>query len=759
MRRAITIARCKRLLPRHRPRPLVWFLFLACVAGTNAQTRLPAGRDLVELEARQQRKEANVFIADGDVEIRYRDLRLRADHVEYDADTSEALARGHVALDYNSQHLEADQARYNVRTGRGTFWHVRGDIRIQRRPNPNLLVTPNPLHFEGREVERLDERTYKIHHAWLTVCAPERPKWTFHAPRATLRIDKTVALVNANFRLLRVPLLYLPYATAPAGRRLRQSGLLIPEFGTSSRKGFVMGDSYYWAPTNWLDATLGAQLLSRRGWSQSGDVRARPWENVSLGYNYFGVVDRGLRGPNGVRVPQGGHRSQVELDALLPDGWRAVADINQLSSLTFRLAFAETFGEAVNSEVRSAAFVTNNFRGFSLNFAALNYKNFLSAQPETAVVLRSAPGVRFSSVDQAPWRRWPIYFGFDVFADAVHRSDPNINTPDAVPRAEIAPRVTVPLHWGPWLALTPTFTLRTTHYGSQLLSGSVVGDSVRRTTAELTVDLRPPSFARIWERPGSKWKHSMEPRVVYRFVDGVNQFGRFLRFDENDTVTDTNEVEYSITQRLYRRTGEGQADELVSWRVAQKYYFDPTFGGALVPGQRNVFQAFDSITPFAFADSPRRFSPLVSEVRITPGGRYDAEFRTDYDPLRGKVTSLGTLVKVRPYHEYFLTLAHFSLQSDPVLEPKSNQIRALVGYGELNRRGWNAAFGVSYDIRQQFMQNQLVQVSYNGACCGIAFEYRRLALGTVRSENQFRVALIIANIGTFGNLRRQEKIF
>ncbi len=33
------------------------------------------------------------------------------------------------------------------------------------------------------------------------------------------------------------------------------------------------------------------------------------------------------------------------------------------------------------------------------------------------------------------------------------------------------------------------------------------------------------------------------------------------------------------------------------------------------------------------------------------------------------------------------------------------------------------------------------------------------ALGPVRTENQFRVAFIIANIGTFGNLRRQEKIF
>ncbi len=755
MMRGAIIGRFRKLFPLQRAHIFIGLLG-SIVLGANAQVRVPARGELVELEAKQQRKEGNVFFADGDVDIRYRDLRLRADHVEYNADTSEALARGHIQFEYNSQHLEADEARYNVRTGRGTFRRVRGTVQVQRRPNPNLLVTPNPLYFEGEEVERLDERTYKIHKAWMTVCAPDRPKWTFYAPRATLRIDQTVALVNANFRLFRVPLIYLPYASAPAGRRLRQSGFLIPDLGTSSRKGLITGDSYYWAPTGWLDLTTGAQLFSRRGWSQIGNLRARPWENVRVAYHYFGVADRGLRSLTG---PQGGQESRVELDGMFPAGWHAVADINQLSSLTFRLAFAETFGEAINSEVRTAAFVTNNFRGFSLNFAALNYKNFLSAQPETAVVLRSAPGVRFSSVEQSLWRRWPIYFGFHVFADAAHRSDPNINTPTAVQRTEIAPRVTMPVHWGPWLGVTPTVMLRTTRYGSQLLSGSVVGDSARRTTAELTADLRPPSLARIWERPASKWKHSIEPQVVYRFVDGVNQFGRFIRFDENDTLTDTNEVEYSITQRLYRRAGEGQADELVSWRVAQKYYFDPTFGGALVPGRRNVFQALDSVTPFAFADSPRRFSPVVSDLRITPGGLYDAEFRADYDPIRSKLTALGTLVKVRPYREFFVTLAHFSLRSNPVLQPLSNQIRALVGYGELNRRGWNVSFGASYDFRQQFLQNQLVQVSYNGACCGIAFEYRRLALGPVRSENQFRMALIIANIGTFGNLRRQERIF
>jgi LPS-assembly protein len=216
---------------------------------------------------------------------------------------------------------------------------------------------------------------------------------------------------------------------------------------------------------------------------------------------------------------------------------------------------------------------------------------------------------------------------------------------------------------------------------------------------------------------------------------------------------------YSVTQRLFHRTGDAQADDLVSWKIAQKYYFDPTFNGALVPGTRNVFQALDSITPFAFADQPRRFSPIDSDLRITPGGIYDAEVRLDYDPVRHRLSTAGTLLKIHPYQNFNFTVAHFSIDNAAVLQPVANQIRAQVGYGDLNRRGWNATFGVSYDLDQSVLQNQLVQVSYNGSCCGIALEYRRLSLGSIRTENQFRVALTIANIGTFGNLRRAERIF
>jgi len=589
-------------------------------------------------------------------------------------------------------------------------------------------------------------------------------------------VDNSVALVNANFRLFRIPLIYLPYASVPAGRNLRQSGLLLPEFSDTSLKGIVLGEGYYWAPKNWTDISLGAAYLSRRGWQQNVDFRAKPWENVTVSARYFGVIDRGLEtevddssGNIVVQsIKQGGHTAQFELDARLHGGWRAVADINQLTSLTFQLAFAPTFGEAVNSEVRTSTFLTNNYHGFTVGVAANSYRNFLNAQPEITVDLRSAPEARFSSVDQTPWKNVPVYFGLDSFAGAVHRSDetlssgvvvPGIDTGAMVERTEFAPRVVIPLRWGPWLGVTTSYTVRTTSYSTQMVAGSAVNAPLRRTTGELNIDLRPPSLQRVWETGSGKWKHTIDPKIEYNYVRGVNQFDHFIRFDDDETLTDTNEFLYSITQRLFHRSGDGQANELASWKIAQKYFFDPTFNGALVPGTRNVFQALDSITPFAFADEPRHFSPIDSVFRITPGGDYDAEVRLDYDTVRHRISTAGTLLKILPYQNMNFTVAHFSIDNTAVLQPLANQIRAQVGYGDLNRRGWNATFGFSYDVEQNVLPNQLMQVSYNGSCCGIALEYRRLSLGPIRAENQFRVALIIANIGTFGNLRRQEKIF
>lgn len=731
-------------------------------------SKVPPSCTEVTLEANQQREVNKIFYADGNVDVRCGEARLRADHVEYDSTTQVVIARGHVQLDYLTQHIEADAARYEPRTGRGEFDHVHATFAIQRRPTPTLLISPNPLYFSAEKAERLDEDTYRIQNAWVTVCNPAHPIWRFYAPDLTVKMQGTVHIENGNFRLLSVPVLYFPYATLPL-QKGRSSGFMVPETGNSTTKGLVLGEAFYWAPLDWLDTTIGASYYGKRGWAQNGQVRMKPWEGASLTANYYGVLDRGLPQANGTRTNQGGREEHLLFTSPLPHDWRAVADLDQLSSLTFRLAFAESFTQAVNSEVPNTAFVTKSFDGYNVDFAALSYQNYFSATPQTSVTLRTAPEARFSSVDRPIWSSIPLYFNFDAFAGAQYRRDTAtpFSTPNFVGRSEFAPSVTLPLRWGSWLSVTPTFTFRSTHYGAQMVGGLYEGAGFFRNTAELGVDVRPPTLERVWNVRGTEWKHAIEPQIAYHYVTGVNNFDRFIRFDEDETLTDRNDIQYGIRQGLYRRVANGSEREIVSWNLSQQYYFDPTFGGAFTLHQRNVFQALDSLTPFAFDDTLHRLSPIVSDVRFATTDRYDTEFRIDFDPKRDQTTAIGTLLKIKPYRESFLTLAHFSaieLPGDlpvppPTFEPRSNQLRAQLGYGETNRRGWNAMVGASYDFTQSQFQNQILEVSYNTNCCGVGVEYRRFSFGTIRNESQYRFVFLIANLGSFGNLRRQEKIF
>ncbi len=83
----------------------------------------------------------------------------------------------------------------------------------------------------------------------------------------------------------------------------------------------------------------------------------------------------------------------------------------------------------------------------------------------------------------------------------------------------------------------------------------------------------------------------------------------------------------------------------------------------------------------------------------------------------------------------------------------------MFGYGQVNKRGFSAATNLGFDGGLGSLQYSSAQASYNWDCCGVSMEYRRFNLGTVRDENQFRFTFALANIGSFGNLKRQERLY
>jgi LPS-assembly protein len=793
------------------PRPAPPATSHVCQFPASEATTTPSasGGETVTLCAQQQEKQADLYTLRGEVEIHYRDLVLRADEVTYNSQTSEATATGHLSLDGgpNDEHVEASRGSYNLQNQTGVLYDVLGTTGVLLRGRRLTLTTSTPFTFSGKKVEQTGPDRYVLYHGWVTACELPRPKWSFNAEKIVVNIGGEARIFNSTFRVEKVPILYLPFAQHPVENLGRSSGFLIPTFGTSSIKGLILGDSVYLATSRSSDVTLGAEYFSKRGWAQSGTARWRPNEDSYVKLNYYGVMDR---------LRQGGEDATLDAETRLRYGFRGVASLEYLSSFVFRLAFFDNFSQTVNSEVSSNLFASKTYNGFSFNALFNRYQNFQSTTPGDVVTIVHLPTFDFSSVERQ-LAATPLYWSFDTAAEGLSRKEPGFVTGNLVGRYDLHPRVSLPVLFRGW-TLRPELAARETFYTEHLNPASTTivppnssAGGVNRKALEVGFELRPPALARVFDRElfGRKIKHTLEPRFVYHYVTGVDNFFNVIRFDARDILSNSNDVEYAVVQRLYGKradaspcelsatafaaqrtlphgtptvpavTPEGQsrcahrgARELIAWELKQKYFFDPSFGGALVNGQRNVFTTTEEFTGLAFLTAPRRFSPIVSRLQVHSSANTDITWQLDYDTGMGRINGSTTALNYRfgnifaqASHAYLLTAAELATSViNPVagLVPapsKFNQYRLLLGYGSPNKRGLNAAMNVGYDANLNFLQYSAVQTSYNWDCCGLSVEYRRYVLAPVRNENQYRFAFTLANIGTFGNMKRQERIF
>jgi LPS-assembly protein len=773
----------------------------------------------VTIRAVEQEKDGSVYHLRGRVEIHYRTYILYADQVNYNADTADSELEGHVVLDGGpyDEHVEASHGTYNVRTETGIFYSVIGTVGFRLRKSRYVLTTSNPFAFTGKIVEKHGPDHYLVRQGSVTTCELPHPKWQFNAKRISVDVDGTAKIYNSDFRLMGLPVFYFPFVTHPVQKEQRQSGLLIPSLGNSSTKGKIAGESVYWVFNRSMDATVGAEYYSKRGWSQRGEFRARPSDTSYLFFNYVGVVDRGIGSP---RQNQGGEDAHFLAERRFGT-FRGVANVDYLSSFVFRIAFTDVYTQAIDSEVRSQIFLSNTTNGFHFDALAERYQNFEICDPRTdpagCNTLTQTELIRvlhtpsfFLSGEERQLGNTPLYWSFQSAAEGVQRRQIGFRTAPLVGRFDLAPSLTMPVLWRGW-SLRPELTLRDTFYTQQADPTSpratrAADDVLNRKSLEASFELRPPSLSRVFDHPwlGRKWKHVIEPRMRYDYVTGINNFANILRFDATDVLTNTNEVEYSLVNRLYAKHVDPNVNdcgvqgmstltiggvpqvgavpwelppnsdaqpcasgprEILSWEVGQKYFFDPTFGNALVAGQRNVFTTTADFTGIAFLSGARRFAPIISRLRIETSPRTNTEWDLDYDLKAGRINSSMALVNYQygPFTvgggDAFLRVLDNSLGTTPKGTSDFHQLRVLFGYGQLNKRGFSAASSFGFDANHGSLQYATAQTSYNWDCCGLSLEYRRFALGSVRNENQYRFSFTLANVGAFGNLKRQERLY
>jgi LPS-assembly protein len=777
-----------------------------------------------------QRKTGSVYSVDDNVVITYRDRVVKADHIDFNTETGELIATGHLHVTGGPNHedITASHGTMNLKAQTGRFYDVTGSVGL-KNPGAHTMTyaNSNPFLFTGRIVVRTGPQAYEIYDGTLTSCQLPHPDWMFSAGKFTVDSEKAKAQ-NSVFRLMNIPVLFMPYVTHPVDAEMRQSGILIPEIENSSTKGFVFGDQFYWAINRNTDVTAGAQYYSLRGWEQSGMFRYRGSGLDFVKSRFSALQDRGII-QNGVYLNQGGEDVTFSARHDFSSQTRVAGDVEYLSSYTYREAFAESFSLAVSSDILSILYGVHEASGYMEGIRADRYQGLKMAAvaatpttpaiPEQEVRIFHVPSLDFASTEHQIGHSG-LLWTMEASEAGLSRVEPYFSTGGLTQRLDIHPEIAYPMSFGGW-HLRSSVGARDTLYSRSRktpYTGPVpveLSTGLNRADAEAEVELRAPVVERTFDSPqvekffGHDVRHTIEPELTYRYVGGVNNFLNVLRFDDVDIASDTNELEYGVTQRLFlrpvkvkpcqepvaskeqsnpnldedrdqvQRRGESDAGkdraptcgsrEWINWRLTQKYFFNENFGGAVIDGRRNIFDTTLNFSGIAFLTEPRAISPLVSRLRVRTSAHMDVEWDFDLDTGAKKFTSNNVFLDVHE-NNIFGGLSYARLNApgrfytEGVSSPISdfNQLRLMLGYGSPTKPGPGMAANVGLDLNatnSALVQYGAVQASYNWDCCGFSVEVRKYALGSVRNETSERFNFTLLNIGTAGNLRKTATLF
>jgi LPS-assembly protein len=758
---------------------------------------------------------------EGNVDIRYGIYRLQAESVTIYEAENKIVAEGSVIFDQgDDQRITGTKGVWNYKTKLGSFEDSTG---FTNQTNDGTVI-----YFTADRVERVSLDEVVVTKGKFTACEEAVPKWSFTADEARIKINDKVKLKNAKFRVKDVPIVPLPYASIPIKERDRSSGFLTPTFGYSALKGFRISTAYFQTLGRSADVTVRGDVYAGRGLGYGLDFRTRANSRSYFNFGFYAVKDRIFgHGEDAEHPDQGGSIVYAEGVHYFSNGFTAAADVRLTSNLAFRQVFSDGIQQIISPIEVSQVFVNKSWENYTLNLLA---RSQVISIPNVRIKTRNLPSINFEKRPSQVSYLKGVYFSFKSSLEGVsHREDVDdpvlyrqmtgsdpVVTPTLGQRFDIYPKITVPFSTK-YFNFTASGAMRVTYYSNSFNElRQVVGRDVIRKYGEFQFDVRPVALARNFYGKDNKFRfrHVIEPYLTYRYVDGVNNFNKIIRFDYLDTITNTNELEFGLTNRIYTRryseavtdeaqkvlsersqkTATGQPDsplsiqpyEIFSLTVRGKYFFDKTFGGALIPGQRNQIEPITALSFYTFGGVPRRFSPLNIDATYRPQKTIFVNTRMDVgvvgDGLRSMSASVGYDTKLLKIFQTFYYTRAVSLI--PSLQqycspPAGGNVTAASAdgaaaassckeAGTLRGSQWSPSIFVGnrdhglyggtslfFDFenrrasRLSPLISSLYTLGYAYDCCAVALQYYTFNVGA-RNENRFVFSFRLNGIGAFG---------
>jgi len=628
------------------------------------------------------------FRARGSVRLTRAGVSLLADSVIYHRLTGDTQAEGNIFMERAGDTLKGDRLSLNLESEKGEL--INGEL---------FVKAPN-FHVRGQRVEKTGEEDYHVERGSFTTCDGDLPSWHFEARDLKVSLEDYATGRDAVFYVGKVPLLYTPYLLFPVLKD-RQSGLLLPQLGSSTKKGIYYVQPYYWAATPSQDVTFDLDLESSRGAGLGVDYRYLRRHGSQGELQGFGIYDTN-------KEQFRGELNQRHLELFDPSLTLA-SDVHLITDRSYFRDYSESSGEYNRQLLQSNISFDKRWERFGLN-GEFRYVEDLVASNNNAT-LQTLPSLNFVA---AGTKLGPAFFSMDNNLTNFQRVDGITGQ-----RVTLNPRLT---------AYQKTAGLDLSAFGGyrqqfyNLYGGRAPGGIQQQGQADAGTTVSLP-LERVYD---GHYRHLVVPTLEYSYLQTPHAL-RFTPFDRNDEVPGHNALFWSVTNTVTEKTlkegGAAEYRDLLYLKLSQGYYFT---------GQRLNLLYLDQ------ADAGHRLDDLTGEGRLAP--RRDLTLFGDgrYNLVDNRVSTANLGLEWRgeekPNPKYLQVAYRYSKNELSYLEgrfayPLTSQLSASV----LGR--------FSFD-KGDFLESRY-SLEYKRQCWGI------LATYTDRPDNKsFTVNFTLSGIGS-----------
>jgi lipopolysaccharide assembly outer membrane protein LptD (OstA) len=687
------------------------------------QTQAAPAQEEITVYARSQEKTKDRIFLAGDVEVRYKDLRLFADRVEIDPKTKDCVATGNVTIQLPGESVNAEKIFVNLET------------KLGRMEKADGMVQPT-IFYHAASVDKKAENLYELLKAQITSCSQPVPRWKFSTSRANFKKDDSIEMWNAVFSIKKVPVFYWPYMRYPVGRD-RATGFLMPQIGWSGNKGFSYQQDFFWAIARSMDATFHYDYYSARGMGGALQFRYLFSKGAGGEMNLYGFTFK--PDASGTK-PEDAYIFRLKHNQPLLLGFNLVANVDLKSSYDFLREFDNNIKLALVSNRRSQVYLQRSWSYFNLSANVSRFETFFGqTEIKKSIVTQSLPQISFSMFKVKVLS--PLYLSF---ASSYSRTqygwaeDYKNGTQRKTDSLTFSPTLSVPFTPIPWLTMNTSVSGNFNYYPQSYEPGTKVqgNDPMFTMNATVAAEVVGPVFSKVYRnRQGDPvFKHVIEPTVSYDYESPISQRNRiivasFYNFRYH-------KLEYGITNRFYIKEND-QPREVLQLGVSQTYYLAPEEG---------------PLSQFRVNGRVPEFSEVNTTLRCYPSAKYSLDVSAAYNPYYKKLSRLRLSANLGSRKDdRFLSVSWYKSTNTWI----QNEITRLIG----DRHQVGVAAGiklpnwpievigdVDFNIKERKLLYTAGSAVYHYQCLDFTFEVKVFYFRT-RPETQFKFSLGLGNIG------------